>query len=84
MRLTYEQMRQLAQLGPANDRIIVKNKKGQILKPPLHKCHQNQVGVTQFTSMAERPKPSHVLTGSPFHQLHSATCYARPQRAAKR
>jgi 16S rRNA G1207 methylase RsmC len=33
MKLTYEQMRMLAQLGPANDRIIVKNRKGHIIKP---------------------------------------------------
>ena len=41
----------LAQLGPSNDRIVVKNKKGQILKPPIHKWDQSPKG-TQSTSMA--------------------------------
>jgi hypothetical protein len=36
-KLTYEQMRVLAQLGQSNDRIVLKNRKGQILKPAIHK-----------------------------------------------
>ena len=56
MKLTYEQYRMLAQLGPSNDRIILKNKKGQIIKPSVNKWDQN-LKETRFTSMAVPPKP---------------------------
>ena len=65
MKLTYEQYRMLAQLGPANDRIIVKNRKGHIIKPNV-KWDPNPKE-TRFTSMAVPPRPSHAPTGSPLH-----------------
>ena len=63
MKLTYEQMRALAQLGPSNDRILLKNKKGQILKPAIDKWHPN-LKETRFTCMEEPRKRSHALTVS--------------------
>jgi len=56
MKLTYEQYRMLAQLGPSNDRILLKNKKGQIIKPNV-KWDPNPKE-TRFTSMAMQPRPS--------------------------
>jgi hypothetical protein len=67
MKLTYEQMRMLAQLGPANDRIIVKNKKGNIIKPNI-KWDQNP-NETRFTSMAAPPRPFLARM-----ENHSLTC----------
>ena len=67
MKLTYEQYRMLAQLGPANDRIIVKNRKGHIIKPNV-KWDPNPKE-TRFTSMAVPPRPSHAHT-----ENHSLTC----------
>ena len=61
MKLNYDQYRMLAQLGPANDRIILKNKKGIVLKPPLDKWHQSQEA-TRFMSMGVPQRPSHAPT----------------------
>ncbi len=58
MKLTYEQYRALAELGPSNDRIVVKNRKGHILKPATHKWRPNNLGATQFTCMGAPQRPS--------------------------
>ena len=68
MKLTYEQYRMLAQLGPSNDRIIVKNRKGHIIKPSLNKWDQN-LKETRFMSSAVPPKPFLAHT-----ENHSLTC----------
>lgn len=66
MKLTYEQMRHLAQLGPStSDRITVKNKKGHVLKPSVHKWHPS-LKETRSTCMVEPQKQSHVHMASPF------------------
>ena len=54
MKLTYEQMRQLAQLGPSNDRIILKNRKGQIIKPNVKWDPNPQE--TRYMSSAVQPR----------------------------
>ena len=67
MKLTYEQYRMLAQLGPANDRIVVKNRKGHIIKPNV-KWDLNPKE-TRFSSSAMQPRPSPAHSGNP-----SLTC----------
>ena len=58
MKLTYEQYRMLASLGPANDRIILKNKKGQILKRDNKWDPNHHLKETRYTSLATLPRPS--------------------------
>ena len=72
MKLTYEQYRMLAQLGPSNDRIIVKNKKGQIIKPNI-KWENEHLKETRFMSSAVQPRPSHAPTASPLQTFHLAS-----------
>ena len=80
MKLTYEQMRMLAQLGPSNDRIVVKNKKGRILKPLIHKWDQSPKG-TQYTCMGAQPKPYHapMESRSPIFPPASSSQLQRPR-----
>ena len=59
MKLTYEQMRTLAQMGPANDKIILKNKKGQILKSANYKWDHPQKE-TKSMCLEVQQRPSHV------------------------
>ena len=68
MKLTYEQYRMLAQLGSSNDRIVVKNKKGRIVKPSQWDPNEH-LKETRFTSTAAPPRPflAHM-------ENHSQTC----------
>ena len=80
MKLNYEQYRMLAPvLGPSNDRIVVKNKKGKILKPALDRWHQSHKE-TKYTCLGERQKLSHALLGchSPI-SLHPSSLPRRRQ-----
>ena len=63
MKLNYEQYRMLAQLGPSNDRIVIKNRKGVILKPAVHKWHPRLKGM-QYTCTEEPQRPFHAHTES--------------------
>ena len=66
MKLTYEQYRMLASLGPSNDRIIVKNRKGHIIKPNIKWDQNEHLKETRYMSSAVHPKPSHALTANPL------------------
>ena len=66
MKLTYEQLRMLAQLGPANEKIVLKNRKGQTVKPAIDKWHLNNLKETRFTSLGAPPRPSPAPSESPF------------------
>ncbi len=66
MKLTYEQLRMLAQLGPANEKIVLKNRKGQTVKPAIDKWHLNNLKETRFTSLGAPQRPSHAPSESPF------------------
>jgi hypothetical protein len=75
MKLTYEQMRMLAQLGPANDRIIVKNKKGHIIKPNIKWDQNERLKGTRYSFSAMQPRPSPAPSGSlcPVYQATSSS-----------
>ena len=67
MKLTYEQYRMLAQMGPANDKIVLKNKKGQILKSANYKWdHPQKETKSMCMEVQQRPSPAptvnHFLT----------------------
>ena len=92
MKLTYEQMRMLAQLGPSNDRIVLKNKTGRLLKPPMSKWHQSlavasSLGCakgTQYTCMGAPQKPSHAPMESRSPTSPPASSLQLPLRRGKR
>ena len=73
----------LAQLGPASDKIILKNKKGQILKSNNYKWGHPQK-VTKSTCLGGLPKQSHALTVSPFLTCPHPSSLPRPQLRGKR
>ena len=56
MKLTYEQMRHLAELGDGEGRITLKNKKGVTLKPTLKKWHQSQTTKETKSMFLEAPQ----------------------------
>ena len=80
MKLTYEQLRHLAQLGPSsNDRIVLKNKKGQTLKTTIHKWDQSP-NETRFTSLATPPRQLLHHTGNrSVNSQHPIFWQRRPQ-----
>ena len=82
MKLTYDQYRMLAQLGPANDRIILKSKKGHVLKPPVDKWHESQEAM-RFMSTQGLQRPSHAPTVN-LSLTSLRPLYAQPQRRAGR
>ena len=82
MKLTYEQYRMLASLGPSNDRIILKNKKGRII--PNNKWENEHLKETRFTSMAVQPRQSSAVSVSPLHPFHYRSSPALPPRQGKR
>ena len=67
-KLTYDQMRHLADLGTDGGRLTIKNKKGLVLKPTLKKWHQSQKA-TAFMFSAGPPTQSHAPSAHP-----SLTC----------
>ena len=83
MKLTYDQLRQLSQIGSTEGRIIVKNKKGKILKPPLNKWDRPQKE-TRSTCLEVQPRPSHAPTASHFLTCPPASSSPRPQLRGKR
>ena len=56
MKLTYEQYRMLAQMGPASDKIVLKNTKGKILKSGIYKWDHPQKE-TKYMCMGVQPFP---------------------------
>ena len=83
MKLTYEQMRTLAQMGPANDKIILKNKKGQILKSANYKWDHPQKE-TKSTFLEVQQRPSHALMVNRFLTCPPASSSRPPLRVEKR
>ena len=61
-KLTYEQMRQLSELGAPEGRLVLKNRKGVILKSQLSKWGSPLE--TKSTSSAVALRPYHVHLGS--------------------
>ena len=57
-KLTYDQMRHLADLGTDGGRLTIKNKKGLVLKPTLKKWHQSPKA-TLFMFTGVQPTQSH-------------------------
>ena len=81
-KLTYEQMRHLADLGSDGGRLTVKNKKGLVLKPTLKKWHQSPKA-TVFTFTGAQPTQSHALLAHPSLTYQPASSLPHPRPRAK-
>jgi hypothetical protein len=66
-KLTYEQMRQLSELGDPSGRLTIKDKKGHVLKTPERKWHQSPTTASKSSGTALTPFHAH--TGN-----HSLIC----------
>ena len=70
MKLSYEQMRMLSEIGDPGGRVVVKNRAGKVLQPALKKWGRNaSPKETPSMCMAGQQKPSHAHMGS-----HLQTC----------
>jgi hypothetical protein len=65
MKLVYEQLRLLSEIGDAHSKITIKNKKGHVLRPTIKKWGSKE---TKSMSTPELLKPLPPLTAS-----HSVT-----------
>ena len=63
--LTYEQMRHLSEIGEASGRLVLKNRKGVILKKQINKWDLSPLG-TKSTSMVGEQKHTPASMGSHF------------------
>ena len=84
MKLTYEQLRMLAQLGPSNDRIVLKNRKGHVIKPNVKWDAASALKETRYRSSAVQPRPFHAHTGSLFQISPPASSSQLPRLRGKR
>ena len=71
MKLTYEMLRHLSTMDAAGGKVVLKNRKGHVLKPALKKWHQSPKE-TRSTSTMVPQRPSH----APMEN-HSQTCPLR-------
>ena len=81
MKLTYEQMRLLSEMGDTHSGVTLKNRKGHILRPRIKEWGNKE---TKSMSSQELQKPFHapVVNHSPIYPHLS--CSQHPQRVGKR
>ena len=84
VKLTYEQMRHLAELGDSGGRLTVKNRLGKVLQPTLKRWGRNESPKeTRSMCTAVQPKPSHAPMGNPSPTCQQASCSQLPRRPGK-
>ena len=82
MKLTYEQMRELAKLGDPTGKIPIKSRKGVVLRPVIKQWGQPQKTRYMCTEEPQKLYPAHMASHSPtFPQASSSQ---RPPPRGKR
>ena len=78
MKLTYEQMRLLSEIGDAHSKITIKNKKGHVLHPTIKKWGNKE---TKSMSTPELQRPYHVpmVSHSPIYPQVFCSVPPRPR-----
>ena len=71
MKLTYDQMRLLSEIGDPHGKLTIKNTKGHVLRPALKKWG-NKDGKSTFTQ--EPLRPYHVPTVNRSQTFHRVSC----------
>ena len=78
MKLTYEQMRLLSEIGDAHSGVTIKNKKGHVLRPTIKKWGSKE---TKSMSTPELLKPFPQCTVShSLISLHPICSQRQPRR----
>ena len=79
MKLNYDQTRALADLGGTDHKLVIKNKKGVVLKTPLKKWDHPQKEI-RSRCLEVQQRPSHAHMGSPLqiYQHPSSSLLRRP------
>ena len=85
VKLTYEQMRRLAEVGDGPQNLSIKNRDGKVLRPTLKKWGLNATPKeTKSMCTAVPPKQNHAPMGNHSPTcLHPSSC-ALPQRPGRR
>ena len=83
MKLTYEQMRLLSEIGDAHSKITIKDKKGHILRPTIKKWGNKDKDVKSMSSPElQRPFYAPMVSHSPIYP--QASGLQRPLLRGKR
>jgi hypothetical protein len=81
MKLTYEQMRLLSEIGDTHSKMTIKDKKGHVLRPTI-KEWGNKDEKSMSSPEPQRPFPAPLVSRSPIYP--QASCSQHPLRVAKR
>ncbi len=81
MKLTYEQMRLLSEIGDTHGKITIKTKKGHVLRPSIKKWGNHKETKSMFTP--ELQKPYHVPTVSHSPICPPASCSVPPRQVGR-
>ena len=74
MKLTYEQMRQLSELGGPTTKVVIKNRKGQVIRPREKKWGPSpQAMKSKSMGGLLRPSLAHSENPSQIYQLPSSS-----------
>ena len=85
VKLSYEQMRMLSEIGDAGGRVVVKNRAGKVLQPALKKWGRNaSPKETPSMCMAGQQKPSHAHMGNHLQTCPQVSSSQRPQQVGRR
>ena len=82
MKLTYDQMRQLSSIGGPQGKLVIKNKKGHVMKCGLKKWGKTKE--TKYMSTEVGQKPSHVPMANLSQTSLHPFSLRHPQLLAKR
>ena len=73
MKLTYEQMRHLAELGEGPGKLTIKNRAGQVLRPAIKKWGETPKE-TGYMSLAGLPRQNRAPMGNRSRIYQRASC----------
>ena len=82
MKLTYEQMREMAKVGDPTGKVPIKNQKGRVLRPTTKQWAHPQKTKYMSTEGPQRLFHAPMVSHSPIYPHHS--CSQHPQLAGKR
>ena len=84
MKLTYEQMRLLSEIGDTHSNVTIKSRKGHVLRAPIKKWGNKDGKDGKSMSSPEPQRPFHapMVSHSPIYP--QASCLQHPRLAGKR
>ena len=79
MKLTYEQMRLLSEIGDTHGKITIKNNKGHVLRPTIKKWGNHKETKSMSTPELQRPFHVPMVSHSPICPQVSYSQRPRPR-----